>query len=270
MSLASVLFPEPDGPTTPTICPAGTLKETSCSTSGPSMRYRKVTCSKATSPRTAGSAVRPVLKVGSAAVLRMSPSRATDRRAWWKSCQIWASRSTGALTRPASRLKATSSPTDRPPSITRRAEIEDAAGGDLADELHQLARAVAEVLHAEARADVAGELLLPAALHLRLDRHRLERLDAGHALDQEGLVLGAAAEFLVEPAAEERRRGGRDRDIERQRAEHDAGQERRVDEHHGEEDRGEQEIDDEGQRRAGEEVADILQLAHPRDRIADP
>src|SRR6516165_8657289 len=73
MSLASVLLPEPDGPTTPTICPAGTLKVMSCSTSGPSMRYRKLTCSKATSPRIAGSAVRPGLRVGSAAVLRISP-----------------------------------------------------------------------------------------------------------------------------------------------------------------------------------------------------
>ncbi len=54
--------------------------------------------------------------------------------------------------------------------------------------------------------DVAGKLLFPAALHLRLDRHGLQRLDAGDALDQEGLVLGAALEFLVEPAAEQRRR----------------------------------------------------------------
>ena len=60
--------------------------------------------------------------------------------------------------------------------------------------------------HAEAGRDVARELLLPAALHLRLDRHRLERLDAGDALDQEGLVLRAAPELLVEPAAEQRRR----------------------------------------------------------------
>ena len=58
----------------------------------------------------------------------------------------------------------------------------------------------------EAGADIAGELLFPAPLHLRLDRHRLERLDAGDALDQKRLVLGAALEFLVEPAPEQRRR----------------------------------------------------------------
>ena len=71
--------------------------------------------------------------------------------------------------------------------------------------------------HAEARRHIAGELLLPAALHLRLDRHGLERLDAGDAFDQKGLVLGAALEFLVEPPAEQRRRAGRDPDIERER-----------------------------------------------------
>ena len=80
------------------------------------------------------------------------------------------------------------------------AEIEDRGRHQLADELHRLARDVAEAEDAEARGDIAGELLLPAALHLRLDRHRLQRLDAGHALDQEGLVLRAAPELLVEPA----------------------------------------------------------------------
>ena len=91
------------------------------------------------------------------------------------------------------------------------------AGGDqLADELHRLARGIAEAEHAEARGDIAGELLLPATLHLRLDRHRLERLDAGDALDQKGLVLGAAPEFLVEPPPEQRRRAGRNADVERE------------------------------------------------------
>ena len=96
------------------------------------------------------------------------------------------------------------------------AEIEDAGGDDLADELHHLARGVAEAQDPEARGHVAGELLFPAALHLRLDRHGLERLDPGHALDQEGLVLGAALEFLVQPPPEQRRRRRRDRDVERE------------------------------------------------------
>jgi hypothetical protein len=79
-----------------------------------------------------------------------------------------------------------------------------------------LARGVAEAQHPEARGCVTGELFFPTALHLRLDRHGLERLDAGHALDQEGLVLGAALEFLIQPVPEQRRRRRRDRDVKRE------------------------------------------------------
>ena len=86
------------------------------------------------------------------------------------------------------------------------AEIKHARGDQLADELNALARRVAKLQHAKARRDVTGELLLPAPLHLRLDRHGLERLDAGDAFDQKGLVLGAAPELLVQPPAEQRRR----------------------------------------------------------------
>src|SRR6266508_4660564 len=96
------------------------------------------------------------------------------------------------------------------------AEIEQARGDDLADELHHLARGVAEAQHPEARGYVTGELFFPTALHLRRDRHGLERLDAGHALDQEGLVLGAALEFIVQPLPEQRRRRCRDRDVKRE------------------------------------------------------
>jgi hypothetical protein len=88
------------------------------------------------------------------------------------------------------------------------AEIEYPGGHHLADELHGVAGIVGKAQHAKAGGDVAGDLLLPAALHLRLDRHRLQRLDAGDALDQEGLVLGAARELVVEPRAEQRRRPG--------------------------------------------------------------
>ena len=121
----------------------------------------------------------------------------------------------------------------------------------------------------EARGHVAGELLFPAALHLRLDRHGLERFDPRHALDQKCLVLGATLKFLVQPPPKQRRRSGRNRDIERERAEDDPGQERRVEEHHAQEHEGEEQVDDQGQRRAGEEIADVLQFAHPRHQIAD-
>ena len=57
---------------------------------------------------------------------------------------------------------------------------------------------------------------------------------------------------------------GGDADVERERRRPRPGQERRVDEHHRQEDEGEEEIDHEGERRAGEEIADVLELAHPR------
>ena len=88
------------------------------------------------------------------------------------------------------------------------AKKQDAGGDQLAHELHRLARHVAEAEHPEARSNVASELLLPAALHLRLDRHGLERFDAGHAFHQKGLVLGAARKLFVEPPPEQRRRAG--------------------------------------------------------------
>ena len=96
------------------------------------------------------------------------------------------------------------------------AEIKDAGGDDLADELHHLARGIAEAQDAKTRGHVTGELFLPSALHLRLDRHGLERLDPGDALDQEGLVLGAALEFLIQPLPEQRRHRRGDPDIERE------------------------------------------------------
>ena len=153
----------------------------------------------------------------------MSPSRSTDRRAWWKSCQICASRSTGVADAAGEHVEGDQL-ADRELAVDHQlgAEIERSPPStslltNWTDWLAVLPRLSTRKL---AR-DIARELLLPAALHLRLDRHGLQRLGAGDALDQEGLVLRAAAELLVEPAAEQRRRAGRDRDVERQRAEHD-------------------------------------------------
>src|SRR6185437_7646060 len=42
--------------------------------------------------------------------------------------------------------------------------------------------------------------------------------------------------FLVEPSAEQRRHACRDRDIERERAQHDEAEQRRIDKHHRKED----------------------------------
>ncbi len=51
--------------------------------------------------------------------------------------------------------------------------------------------------------------VLPAARHLRLDGHCLERVDTVDRLDQESLILGAAVDLLVQARAQQRRDGQR-------------------------------------------------------------
>ncbi len=150
-----------------------------------------------------------------------------------------------------------------------RTEKEHRSGHQLVDELDELAGRVGEAQHAEARGHIGGKLIFPATLHLRLDRHGLQRLDAPDRLDQEGLVLGATPELLVESAAKQRRRERRDADVEGKRSQHHEGQQRRIDEHDAKEDEGEEKVDDEGERRTGDEAADVLQFAHARHGVAD-
>ena len=173
------------------------------------------------------------VKVGSAVVLRMSPSRC-DRQPRLVKILPDLRQTQHRRADPAGQHVEGDEFADRQAAFDHEpgAEIQDAGGDDLADELHQLARGVAETEDPKARRYIAGKLLFPAPLHLRFDRHRLERLDPGHALDQKGLVLGAAPEFFVEPPPEQRRHARRDRDVERERAEHDPGQQRRIGEHH--------------------------------------
>ena len=106
---------------------------------------------------------------------------------------------------------------DRQASIDHEpcAEIQQRRHVELVDELHALACHVAEVDDPEACRNVAGELFFPAPLHLRLDGHRLERLDACDAFHQKRLVLCAALEFFVQPVAKQRRGCRRDHNIER-------------------------------------------------------
>jgi hypothetical protein len=150
------------------------------------------------------------------------------------------------------------------------AEIERRRGADLVDELGGLARDVAEVGDLEAGGDVARELLFPAAVHFRLNRHGLERLDAVDRFDQEGLVFGAPRELLIEPAAQHRGHQQRQHDVARDRGEHDPGQHRAVPVHDAQEDDGEDEVDHQGQGGAGQEVAHRFQLAHAGDAVARP
>src|SRR5690242_15787105 len=70
-----------------------------------------------------------------------------------------------------------------------RAEIEGERRDQLADELYRLARSIAEADDLEAGTDIASQLLFPAPLHLRLNRHRFECLDAVDALDEKRLVF---------------------------------------------------------------------------------
>ena len=98
-----------------------------------------------------------------------------------------------------------------------RAHIQDRRGNQLADELNGLARRIAQAEHAETRRHIGGQLLLPALLHLGFDRHRLERLDGGYALDQKCLVLRSAREFVVELSAKEGRRSHRYGDVDGKR-----------------------------------------------------
>ena len=147
------------------------------------------------------------------------------------------------------------------------AEEQDGNGDQLVHELDGLARHVAETEDAKAGRHIGGELLVPATLHLRLDSHGLQRLDAGDAFDEESLVLGPALKFFVEASTEKRRRTRRDPDIEGKGAQNDQSQPGRVDDHHAQENDGEHQIDDQGQGRAREEIADILELTHTSDRI---
>ena len=148
-------------------------------------------------------------------------------------------------------------------------EKENGDGNQMVHELYGLARDIAEADDAEACRNVAGKLLLPTPVHLRLHRQRLQRLDTGDALHQERLVLGAPTKLFIQPSAEQRGGDCRNAEIERKRAENDERQFGRVDEHHRKEDGGKQKIDDESQRRARQEVAYVFQLLNAGNGVAD-
>src|ERR1700722_4258399 len=148
-------------------------------------------------------------------------------------------------------------------------EIQNASHNDLVDELRAVAGGMAKPQDPEARRHVAGELLFPASLHLRLDRHRLEGLDPSDALHQKGLVLRAAPELLVEQPTKMWRRPDRNPHIERESSKDDTGQQWRIEKHDSEEDKGEEQVDHKSQRRTGQESPDVFQFAHARDRITN-
>ena len=60
-------------------------------------------------------------------------------------------------------------------------------------------------------------------------------------------------------------------DVERETdAERRPVSKRRIQKHHAEENEGEEQVDDQRERRTGQEIPDVLQFANPRDGIADP
>ena len=62
---------------------------------------------------------------------------------------------------------------ERPIDHQPRTEIQNPSDDELADQLDSLACRITEADDTEACGNIAGELLLPAALHLRLDGHGL-------------------------------------------------------------------------------------------------
>ena len=165
-------------------------------------------------------------------------------------------------------LKATSAPTVSSPSITALApNSKQRRGRQLADILDRELAARAQHRGGEARLDIGRELLLPLRAHDRLDRGRLHRVHADDRLDQELLARRAAIEFLLDQVAQRGPDGKPDQHIERNPGEHDQGQRPRIGEQHGDEHEGEYEVDRREQGLSGEEAADRLELAHPRDRL---
>ena len=150
------------------------------------------------------------------------------------------------------------------------AQPQGAHGDELADEIGAFVRHGRERCGFESGGHIARQLGIPAALHLRLHRHALQRIDARDGLDQEGLVLRAAVELLVQPRAQERRDQQGDHEIQRQRRQHHQRQPDAVIQHHANEHHREEHVEHHGDRIAGKKGTDVLQFPHTRHRIADP
>ncbi len=73
----------------------------------------------------------------------------------------------------------------------------------------------------------------------------------------------------MQARTQERRDQQGDHEIERQRGQHNQGQPATVVEHHAEKHHRKQHVEHDGDRIAGEEGADVFQLTHPGNRIAD-
>ena len=108
---------------------------------------------------------------------------------------------------------------------------------------------------------ITGQLIIPAALHLRFHRHALQGIDTGHGFDQEGLVFGAAVKLLVQPRAQQRRDQQGNPEIQWQRGQHNQREPTAIEQHHSDEHHREQHVQYHGDGIAGEEGTNVLQLS---------
>ena len=149
------------------------------------------------------------------------------------------------------------------------ADPEDGEVEDLLEEEADGAGDVGDVDDGEYGADVARENLLVALDEVLLDACRLDGVDARDGLDEEGAVLGADEEAVVDEALVDRRDDEVQEDEERQHDEHDEGEQAAVVDHDAEVDGGEDDVEDDGERGACDEVPEVLKLADARDDVAD-
>ena len=89
-------------------------------------------------------------------------------------------------------------------------------------------------------------------------------------LYQKRLVLRAAIEFLMQPGPDGRRNDHRQHRVERQRAHHDQREDGTVDPHDGQKHDGEEQVQHHRHGMARQELADMLQLPHPRHGVPHP
>ena len=150
-----------------------------------------------------------------------------------------------------------------------RAVPERGSVHQLADQVHAFMPNAGQRLRSKAGRYISRELVVPTSRHRGFERGGLHRLYAGHGLDQQGLVLCSAREFLVEPGTQDGHHHPTQRQVQRNGGQHDQRQRHAVGEHHRDEDDREQHVQHQRQRVASEKAADVFQLAHASDRIAD-
>jgi hypothetical protein len=149
-----------------------------------------------------------------------------------------------------------------------RAVPERGRTDELADQADAFMREAGQRAGAEGGRDVGGELVVPASGELRFERTGLDGLHAGDGFDQQRLVLSAAGELLVQAFAQDGHDHQGQANVQRQAGQHDQRQRHAVEEHNAEEDDREDEVEHQRERVAGEEAADVLQLAHARHRVS--